>query len=247
MNFLNLFGLFDILIIISVIAMVMIGWQKGFLLKIVELASTLFGLIASLLLTRPFSKLLDKWFGSNIELKINEYFLEKNPELSQNLDSLGREELKSILEDMSMPNFISKWIVESVDFQAISQSVIDAITPLFKTMVLIVIAFISLFIGSMIIFFFLKILSRMITKIPIIKQIDKVLGAIFGLFKVTMIIYILLLILSFALAIPAINSMIGDFVYIDMQLDSSSFRLSKWLYDNNIFRFIINIFAAVIG
>ncbi|MFP4477928.1 MAG: CvpA family protein [Candidatus Izemoplasmatales bacterium] len=244
MNILNLFGIIDLLIVISVIALVMIGWQKGFLLKIVELASGLFGLIASILLTRPFSRVLDTWFGSEIQARINNYFLEKNPELSENLTE---PRLRAALEDMSMPEFITKWIAESVDYEAATQSMINAISPLLKTMVLIVIAFLSLFIGSMIIFFFLKILSRMITRIPVIRQVDKVLGALFGLFKAAMIIFILLLILSFALAIPAINSLIGDFVYVDMQLDSESFRLSKWLYDNNIFRFIINIFAAVIS
>ncbi|MDA3931424.1 MAG: CvpA family protein [Tenericutes bacterium] len=244
MNILNLFGIIDVLIVISVISMVMIGWQKGFLLKIVELASGLFGLIASVLLTRPFSRVLDKWFGADIQLRINSYFLEKNPELSQNLTE---PKLRAALEDMSMPEFITKWIAESIDYEAATQSMINAISPLFKTMVLIVIAFLSLFIGSMIIFFFLKILSRMITKIPVIKQIDKVFGALFGLFKAAMIIFILLLIISFVLAIPAINSLIGEFVYVDMQLETETFRLSKWLYDNNIFRFIINIFAAVLS
>jgi hypothetical protein len=113
-------------------------------------------------------------------------------------------------------------------------------------MILLVIAFVSLFIGSMIVFFFLKILSRMVTKIPVVKQIDKVLGALFGLFKVTVVIFILLLLLSFVLAVPGINDLIGDFVNIDMQLDSEPFRLSKWLYDHNIFRFIINVFGAAI-
>lgn len=243
MNILNLFGIIDLLIVISVIALVMIGWKKGFLLKIVELASGLFGLIASILLARPFSRVLDNWFGAQIQERINSYFLEKSPELSQNLTE---PRLRAALEDMSMPDFITKWIAESVDYEAATQSMINAISPLFKTMVLIVIAFLSLFIGSMIIFFFLKILSRLITRVPVIKQIDKVLGALFGLFKAAMIIFILLLVLSFALAIPAINRLIADFVYVDMQLDSESFRLSKWLYDNNIFRFIINIFAAVI-
>jgi len=62
-----------------------------------------------------------------------------------------------------------------------------------------------------------------------------------------MIMFILLLLLSFVLAIPAINNAIGEFVYVDMQLSTDSFRLSKWLYNNNIFRFIINIFLSVVG
>ncbi|QLY39521.1 CvpA family protein [Hujiaoplasma nucleasis] len=243
MNIFNLFGIFDVLIVIAVIAMIIMGWKKGFLLKIVELASGLFGLIASLLLTRPFSNLLDKWFGSDIETRIRDHLISKNPELS---DNLTEPRLKEALEGLSMPDFITKWISDSIDYEEATRSIIEAITPLFKTMILIVIAFLTLFFGSMIIFFFLKLLSKAITRVPIIRQIDKVLGAFFGLFKVSMIIFVLLLLLSFVLAIPAINNAIGDFVYVDMQLSTDSFRLSKWLYNNNIFRFIINIFLSII-
>ncbi|MGE4572047.1 MAG: CvpA family protein [Candidatus Izemoplasmatales bacterium] len=243
MNIFNLFGIIDVLIVIAVIAMIIMGWKKGFLLKIVELASGLFGLIASLLLTRPFSNLLDKWFGSDIETRIRDHLISKNPELS---DNLTEPRLKEALEGLSMPDFITKWISDSIDYEEATRSIIEAITPLFKTMILIVIAFLTLFFGSMIIFFFLKLLSKAITRVPIIRQIDKVLGAFFGLFKVSMIIFVLLLLLSFVLAIPAINNAIGDFVYVDMQLSTDSFRLSKWLYNNNIFRFIINIFLSII-
>lgn len=243
MDVLGLFGILDVLIIVAIVAMIWLGWKKGFLLKIVEMASSLFGLIASLLLARPFSNLLDNWFGADIEARLNTHFLEQSPMLSQNVTEPN---LRNALEELSMPEFITNWISNSVDYDDVTQSIIATITPLFKTMILLVIAFVSLFIGSMIIFFFLKILSRMVSSIPVIKQIDKVLGALFGLFKGAVIIYVLLLILSFVLAVPGINDLIGNFVSVDMQLDSESFRLSKWLYDHNIFRFIINVFGAVI-
>lgn len=240
MDILGLFGIIDVLIVISVVSMIILGWKHGFLLKIVEMASSLFGLIASLLLARPFSNLLDQWFGADIQAKLEAHFLEQSPTLSQNVTEPG---LRQALEELSMPEFIINWI----NIEDTTESIIETITPFFKTMILLVIAFVSLFIGSMIVFFFLKILSRMVTKIPVIKQIDKVLGALFGLFKVTIVIYILLLLLSFVLAVPGINDLIGDFINIDMQLNADSFRLSKWLYDHNIFRFIINVFGAVLA
>lgn len=239
MNILGLFGVIDVLIVIAVVAMIMLGWKSGFLLKIVEMASSLFGLIASLLLARPFSSLLDQWFGSDIQTRLETHFSEQSPMLSNTVTEAG---LRQALKELSMPEFIINWI----NIDDATDSIIDTIVPFFKTMILLVIAFVSLFIGSMIVFFFLKILSRMVTKIPVVKQIDKVLGALFGLFKVTVVIFILLLLLSFVLAVPGINDLIGDFVNIDMQLDSEPFRLSKWLYDHNIFRFIINVFGAAI-
>lgn len=242
MNILNLFGVIDLLIVFSVISMIILGWKKGFLLKIVEIASGLFGLIASLLLARPFSNVLDNWFGEGIESRIKNYFIETNPNL---INNLTEENLENALQEMSLPDYLINWISNSVDYDEAAMSIIDGITPMLKSLVLLILAFIILFIGSMIVFFFLKILSRLITKIPVIRQIDKFLGALFGLFKAAMIIFVLLLLLSLALAIPAINNFIADFVMEDMQLESDSFRLSKWLYNNNIFRFIINMFVAI--
>ena len=38
----------------------------------------------------------------------------------------------------------------------------------------------------------------------------------------------------------------GEFIVTDMQLQTDKFRLSKWLYDNNILKYIINVFVAII-
>ncbi|MFA5467331.1 MAG: CvpA family protein, partial [Candidatus Izemoplasmatales bacterium] len=111
-----------------------------------------------------------------------------------------------------------------------------------KGLILLVLAFLVLFIGSIIVFFFLKILAKMITKIPFIKQVDKVLGVLFGLVKITVIVYILMFILALVITVPAIHNLIGDFLAVDMQLGTDKFRLSKWIYDNNVLRHIIDVF-----
>jgi hypothetical protein len=127
-----------------------------------------------------------------------------------------------------------------------STTLVDTMTPIIKSLALLVIAFIVLFFGSMIVFFLLKILAKMITSIPVIKQIDKVLGLLFGIVKVGLAIFILLFVLGLVLTIPAINEAIGTFVQNDMQLGEEGFRLSKWLYDNNILKQIINVFVTII-
>ncbi|MBN2695966.1 MAG: CvpA family protein, partial [Bacilli bacterium] len=88
----------------------------------------------------------------------------------------------------------------------------------------------------------LKIFAKMVTSIPVIKQIDKGLGVIFGLIKVAAVVYILLFLLALLLTVPAINDLIGDFLAIDMQLNTDEFRVSKWLYNNNILQHIIDVF-----
>ncbi len=242
MNIFNLFGIIDVVIVLSVILFIVLGWKSGFLLKIVDFASSIFGLIASLLLARPFSKVLDNWFGESIAERIDAYMLER---ISSADIAASETNIRAAFEGMSLPDFIVDWIVNSISTEEAMQSILEVITPLVKSLVLLFFAFLVLFFGSMIVFFLLKILAKMITSIPVIKQIDKFLGAIFGLFKISVLIFVLLFMLGLVITVPAVNNAIGDFLQVDMQLQSENFRLSKWLYDNNVLKYIINVFAVI--
>jgi len=244
MNILNLFGILDVLIVLTIVGLIFLGWKSGFLLKVIKLASSLFGLIASIILARPFSTVLDKWFGEGIYTRVETYLTSR----IANGNVLATEEnIREAFEGMALPNFIVEWIVNTVNAEETIQSFINAVTPLIKSLILILIAFVVLFFGSMLVFALLKVLAKMITSLPIIKQIDKVLGAIFGLFKAAVLIYVLLFILGLLITVPAVNQFLGDFLLVDMQLQNEDqFRLSKWLYDNNVLKYVINVFVAIL-
>ncbi|HOO44348.1 MAG TPA: CvpA family protein [Bacillota bacterium] len=72
------FGIIDVVIVGLVVLFLVIGWKKGFLEKIIDMASSVFGLIASILLARPFSTVLDKWFGASIETSVTDYLLSRS-------------------------------------------------------------------------------------------------------------------------------------------------------------------------
>ncbi|MBU0997238.1 MAG: CvpA family protein [Firmicutes bacterium] len=233
-------GIVDIVIVLAVIIFAILGWKHGFLVKIVEMASGIFGLLASIILARPFSTVLDKWIGEPIGQKITEYLLSRTDLFS---GTLNETNVRAAFEGMSLPTFMVDWIVQSIDFNQLTITIVDAITPVIKSLALLVIAFLVLFFGSMVVFFILKLLAKMITSIPIIKQVDKILGVLFGLLKISAIVYILLFVLALLITIPAINDLIGPFLISDMALqDPDQFRLSKWLYNNNILQQLINFF-----
>lgn len=243
MNILNLFGLMDIIIVAIIVILTIIGWKSGFLLKVIKLASSLFGLIASILLARPFSTVLDKWFGEGIALKIEEFLLER---ISNGGAQATEENIRIALADMALPEFIMDWIIDKVNTQETINAFVDTLTPLLKSLILLLIAFVVLFFGSMLVFALLKVLAKMITSIPVIKQVDKVLGAIFGLFKAAVLIYVVLFLIGLLMPVPAINDLLGGFLTTDMQLETEEFRLSKWLYDNNVLKYIVFVFAAIV-
>ncbi|XMB72593.1 CvpA family protein [Mycoplasmatota bacterium WC30] len=240
---LGFFGVIDVVIVLVVVIFAVIGWKKGFLEKVIDMASSVFGLIASILLARPFSGVLRGWIGESLETKIGEYLMSRSDLFSA---ELTEPNLRAALEGLSLPDFMVQWIADGIDFNAVTVSIIDSLTPLILTLALLVIAFITLFFGSMIVFFLLKLLAKGITSIPFIKQVDKVLGLIFGLLKVALLVYILLFVLALLINIPAINDLIWSFLQKDMQLGTEEFRLSKYLYDNNLLKNIINVFVTVL-
>ncbi|HOO44347.1 MAG TPA: CvpA family protein, partial [Bacillota bacterium] len=144
----------------------------------------------------------------------------------------GAESIRPALEQMSLPDFMIDWIIKQAS-GIDSSTIVGAIAPSITSLALLFIAFLSLFFGSMILFFLLRILARGITSIPVIKQIDKFLGLLFGFLKVALLVYILLFILALAINIPAVNDVIFEFLDKDMQLSTDKFRLSKELYNNN--------------
>ncbi len=243
----NVFGLFsfgviDVVIVLLVVAFIVIGWKKGFLEKIINMASSIFGLIASILLARPFSNVLRGWFGSSLDVSIRDYLISRSDLFTAQLNG---ENLRAALEGLSLPNFMVDWLIETINAQPVADSIINSIAPLILSLALLVIAFIILFFGSMILFLLLRLLARGITSIPVIKQIDKVLGVLFGLLKVAVLVYVVLFVLALLINIPAINNLIYNFLDVDMQLSTDNFRLSKYLYDNNLLKDIVNIFIAI--
>jgi uncharacterized membrane protein required for colicin V production len=231
-------GIIDVVIILAVIIFALLGWKNGFLVKIIELASGLFGLLASFILARPFAAVLTPWIGEPINVKIGEY-LSQSPLFAATLNEAN---VRTAFAGMSLPQFMVDWIVESINFDTLTTSIIDAIQPTILSLAMVVISFIVLFFGSMIAFFILKLLAKGITKIPVIREIDKVLGVLFGIVKIAAVVYILLFVLALLLTIPSINNLIGGFLAIDMKLGEEEFRISKWLYDNNILKQVIDVF-----
>lgn len=245
MNIFGLFGIIDVLIVAVVAIFLVIGWKKGFLSKVIDMASSIFGLVASVLLAKPFSGVLRTWFGEALEGRINDYLYTRLDDIGLAVADLTEVNLREALEGFSLPNFMVDWVIESVDYNQVALSIVDSISPLILSLALLVLAFITLFFGSMIVFWILKLLAKGITSIPVIKQIDKILGLLFGFLKVAFLVYILLFILALVINIPAINNLIYEFLAVDMQLDSEKFRLSKYLYDNNLLKNIINVFVKI--
>lgn len=237
MNIMNAFGIVDVVIVLAVIIFAIIGWKSGFLEKVIGFAKGIFGLLGSIILARPFAEIITPWIGPAVQEKVLEYLTAHADQAFSQV--LNEDNVRTALTQMNLPTFLVDWVATSVDYQQASQSIINAIEPIVTQLALLIIAFVTLFFGSMIVFFILKLLAKLITSIPVVKQIDKFFGLLFGIVKVAVIIYVLLFVLALLLTIPAINDAIGPWLQVDMQLDNENFRLSKYLYNNNLLNFFL--------
>ncbi len=237
-------GIIDVGIVIVAIIFGIIGWKSGFLLKVVQMASGIFGIIGSIIFARPFAGVLAQWIGPTVSAKILEYLNAQTAQFTVQFTYENR--LAAIQEAFpSFPTFLQEWIADGIKVEDIAASLVDTIHPVLVDVAMLVIAFIVLFLGSIIVFFILKLVVKGVTKIPVIREIDKVLGVLFGLVKIFVIILVLFFILGLLMTIPAISEALAPFLENDMALSSEQFRLSKWIYDHNLLKDIINVFLTV--
>ena len=89
--------------------------------------------------------------------------------------------------------------------------------------------FIILLIVTRILIRFINVLTEFISKLPILKQFDKLGGIVYGLLRGLVIVYITLIVVQFATKIEPNN-----IAYKEIQKTT----LTKMIYDNNV----INIF-----
>ena len=134
-------------------------------------------------------------------------------------------------------------LLDQANNGTISSFIEETVTPFITRIFVLVLSFVAVYVGAIILFFILKIIIKLMRKIKLIKYLDNLLGGAYGFVRAILLISIILLILSLVLNIQSVNDAIGEFVRTDMQLGEDNFRLSKYLYDNNWLKFIINLFV----
>lgn len=197
----------DIIICLIIGICVFFGYKRGLTGVIVKLLSFVLSIVISLVLFRPVSLLIinntdiDDNIAHSVEniLNSSENDKQKKPEvLVKSMDKSIKNAQNEIKENIN--NYIAKNIAEGI------------INLLVMTI---------LFIISRVTLFFVKFIFKTITDLPIIKQIDKAGGTIYGILEALLIIYVSLLIISF-IKVP------------ELQLAINTSIITSFFYNNNI-------------
>lgn len=206
----------DLIILAILIICIIIGYVRGLTGSLIKILSFVLSLIIAFLLFVPISNLIiDKTqIDDNLEQTIKEMII-------------GNEENK----EEKMPEAITDYIGQKVENAADDAKESIANSTARDVAITIVKAgtWIALFIIARILLIFLRFITSLIAKLPVIKQFDKLGGIIYGILEGLIIVYILLAIISFVA--PMLDNSIVD------SIDKSF--IGNMMYNNNILLKII--------
>ena len=206
------------LIIVAILAIsIFLGYKKGLTKCIIKILSFVIALVVAAVLFKPVSNFI-----------IEKTQIDDN--IKQSIINLTKEDVEDdgkVKEDSNLPKPMVNYINETVE-NAVNEAKENVITVAAEgiaiTTINIVVA-ILLFIIVRIALMFVSALSTIITDLPIIKQVDKVGGILYGLIKALVIIFVIFALIS--LISPMIEQT-GIIVVINKSF------IGSILYNNNI-------------
>ena len=173
------------LIIVAVIAIcIIIGYVRGLTGCLIKILSFVLSLVIAFILFVPVSN-----------------FVIENTQIDENLEKSIREMIisdnKSSEEEMptAMSDYINKKAEEIVDNA--KEEVVNATARDISQTIVKAGTWIALFIVARIALIFLKLITSLISKLPVIKQCDKLGGIIYGVLEGLLITYFALAVISF--------------------------------------------------
>lgn len=196
------------LVILAIMALcIIIGYVRGLTGSLIKILSFVLSIIIAFILFIPVSNLIiDKTsIDENLEQSIREAIIQEDK-----------------TEEGKMPETITNYIGEKVEEASDSakEAIVDSTARDVAVTIVKAGTWIGLFIVARILLIFLKFVTGLITKLPVIKQFDKLGGIIYGILEGIIIIYVILAIISFIAPmiggniIDAIdNSMVGSILY----------------------------------
>lgn len=181
----------DLIIVAIFIVCIGIGYFKGLTGSLLKIVSFVLALVIAFVLFKPVANFIvdhTNW-DENLEQAIKEMLIKEN-------EPAEKEQTQ---EEQSMPDVITNYINDAVEKAGteaknviVESTAREVAVTIINTGVLI-----SLFLISRIILLLVKGLAELLTKLPVIKQFDKIGGILYGLIEALVISYVILAIVSF--------------------------------------------------
>lgn len=192
------------LIVIGIIALsVYLGYRKGFVELAVSLVATVIAIVLTFMLVTPVTN-----------------FVIENTTVDEYIEDVVIEKTYGLIKD-GEEDSIKDQVIE----QATSETMMEVAKNTSYNIIRVVVS-ILIYALIRIALIFVKILGRLVTKIPGIKQINNAGGIVYGLIRGLAIVYI-------ALLVAREVATISDKMDIEDKIDKAI--ITKIMYQNNIF------------
>lgn len=208
-----MFIVVDLVIVAIILLCVLMGYKRGLTGCLVKLLAFFIALAVAVILFKPVSAIIinNTQIDEKIQTSIVEVFESEDSESEEDQNNSPimkyvSDEIESATEEKK------KEIVNNVA-QDTSVKIVN------------ILAFILLYILARILLIFVKFIANIITKLPIIKQCDKIGGVLYGVLQGLLTVFILLALITF------ISTIVNQYALLEMINKS---YIGSILYNNNI-------------
>lgn len=204
----------DLVILAILLLCVFVGYKRGLTKCLINILAFLIAIVVSAMLFKPASAIIrsSTQVDENIQSSIVSVF-EKEEEEKTNDEK----------NDSPVMQYISDKVEEATEEK--KKEIVNNTANEISIKIIDVLSFIGIFIAVRIILLFVKALADLITKLPIIKQCDKIGGVIYGILQALIIIFVGLALITF------ISTAINKYELLDLVNQS---YVGSILNNNNI-------------
>jgi uncharacterized membrane protein required for colicin V production len=204
----------DLIIGVIIILFLIIGYKKGLVFCLINLATFIVAIVLAFALCSPVAELVKN--TTEIDENMKSFIVSHMP---------GGEEI-DLKANEQLPEPIRNAIDDSVtSINEAKEKAIDATATEITNNVLKAICFVAIFFLVKILMLVLKVVSRIFTKIPVIEQINTLGGMIVGALEGLILVYVIFGVVSL------ISPMLTNTAIVDSINDSF---FGKMMYNNNV-------------
>ncbi len=209
----------DIVVIALIALSIFLGYRKGFIELSVKLLAFIIALVVTLILYRPIASLIIN--NTELDENIQNAIMDKANGKSEETNELSENETTENNQETNL----AENIANEMKAEILPQAARDLSINIINAGVIII-----LYILIRIALKFITALANLVAKLPIIKQVNKLGGTIYGLVRGLLIVYVVLLIISFVGTINPENT-------VHKQIENT--YITKAMYENNIIEIFI--------
>ena len=208
----------DIILIALIGLSIFLGYRKGLIKVAVKLFAFVIAVVVTLVLYKPVSSLIIEKTG--LDEKIENVIIEKGTqEIQENKGKVKEEGFLAYMQE-----YVGDTVAET------QNEVVTNVAKVVSIKAINIIAIIGIFIITRVALILLTLISDIITKLPIIKQFNKLGGTIYGGLRGLIVVYFILAIAFLIVSATGNNTILT-------LIDSSI--ITKFMYTNNLLLNII--------